>query len=39
MVLLLASAERELSASVTAVNNLFGAKQARQAGEDWIEEL
>jgi hypothetical protein len=37
--LLLASAERELSAFITAVNNLFGVEQARQAGEDWMEEL
>ena len=39
MAQLLASAERELSAFITAVNNLFGAEQARQAGEDWMEEL
>jgi len=39
MAQLLASAERELSAFITAVNNLFGAELARQAGEDWLEEL
>jgi hypothetical protein len=36
---LLASAERELSAFLTAVNDLFGAEQAQQASEDWIGEL
>jgi hypothetical protein len=36
---LLASAERELSAFITAVNELFDAEQARRAAEDWIEEL
>ena len=36
---LLASAERELSAFITAVNGLFDAEQARRAAEDWIEEL
>jgi hypothetical protein len=36
---LLASAEKELSAFLTAVNELFGAEQARQASEDWIGEL
>ncbi len=36
---LLASAERELSAFLTAVNELFGAEQARHASEDWIGEL
>jgi hypothetical protein len=35
----LALAERELSAFVTAVHQLFGAEQARQAGPSWIEEL
>ena len=35
----LALAERELSAFVTAVHQLFGAEQARQAGTSWIEEL
>jgi hypothetical protein len=33
------SAERELSAFITAINNLLGAEQARQASEDWMEEL
>jgi hypothetical protein len=36
---LLASAERELVAFVTAVNELFDSEQARRAAEDWIEEL
>ena len=35
----LALAERELSAFVTAVHQLFGAEQARQAGNIWVEEL
>ena len=35
----LALAERELSAFVTAVHQLFGAEQARKAGTSWIEEL
>ncbi len=35
----LALAERELSAFVTAVHQLFGADQASQAGDIWIEEL
>jgi hypothetical protein len=39
MAQLLASAEREWSAFITTVNNLFGAEQARQAGKDWIVEL
>jgi hypothetical protein len=36
---LLASAERELSAFVAAVNELFDAEQARQAADNWMEEL
>jgi hypothetical protein len=36
---LLASAEKELSAFVAAVNELFDAELARQAADDWIEEL
>ncbi len=36
---LLASAEKEFSAFITAVNELFDAEQARRAAEDWIEEL
>jgi hypothetical protein len=36
---LLASAERELSSFVTAVDELFGAEQALQAAENWLEEL
>ena len=35
----LALAERELSAFVTAVHQLFGAEQARQAADNWMEEL
>jgi hypothetical protein len=36
---LLASAERELSAFFTAINEMFGAEKARRAAEEWIEEL
>jgi hypothetical protein len=32
-------AEREMSAFVSAVDELFGAEQARQSAADWIEEL
>jgi hypothetical protein len=39
MVRLLASAERELSAFVAAVNELFDAELARQAADNWMEEL
>jgi hypothetical protein len=35
----LASAERELSAFVTAVHQLFGPQQARYAADNWMEEL
>jgi hypothetical protein len=35
----LASAERELSAFVTAVHQLFGAEQTSRAADSWIEEL
>lgn len=35
----LALAERELSAFVTAVHQLFGAEQARRAADGRIEEL
>ena len=35
----LALAERELSAFITAVQQLFGAEQAGQARDVWIEEL
>jgi len=35
----LALAERELSAFITAVHQLFGAEQSWQAGNIWIEEL
>jgi len=33
------AAERELGAFLGAVTELFGADQARQAAEDWLEEL
>ncbi len=36
---LLPSAERELAAFAGAVTELFGADQARQAVDDWMEEL
>jgi hypothetical protein len=39
MAQLLASAERELSAFVTAVDQLFDAEQRRKAAINWIEEL
>jgi hypothetical protein len=39
MVPLLASAERELSAFIAAVNELFDAELARQAADNWMEEL
>ena len=39
MAQLLASAERELSAFVTAVNQLFDAEQGREAAKNGIEEL
>jgi len=32
-------AEKELSAFIRAVEELFGAEQARQSALDWIEEL
>ena len=35
----LAPAERELSAFVTAVHQLFGPEQARYAEDNWMEEL
>ena len=35
----LASAERELSAFVAAVHQLFGPEQARYAADNWMEEL
>jgi hypothetical protein len=35
----LALAERELSAFVAAVHQLFGAEQASRAADSWIEEL
>jgi hypothetical protein len=35
----LALAERELSAFVTAVHQLFGAEQAWRAAGSWIKEL
>jgi len=39
MARLLASAERELSAFVTAVNQLFDAEQGREAAKNWIKEM
>ncbi len=36
---LLASAEKELSAFVAAVRQLFGAEQAQKAAGNWIEEF
>jgi hypothetical protein len=39
MVRLLASAERELSAFIAAVNELFDAELAQQAADNWMEEL
>jgi hypothetical protein len=39
MAQLLASAEKELSAHVTVVNQLFGAEQGRKATKTWLEEL
>ena len=35
----LALAEKELSAFITAVHQLFGPEQSWQAGNIWIEEL
>ena len=35
----LASAEKEFSAFVTAVNQLFDAEQGRKAAKSWIEQL
>ena len=35
----LASAERELSAFITAVRQLFGPEQALHAADNWMEEL
>ena len=32
-------AERELSAYIAAVAELFGAEQARVSAEDWLDEL
>ena len=39
MAQLLASSERELSAFITAVNQLFNAEQGRKAAQIWIAEL
>jgi hypothetical protein len=39
MAKLLASAETELSAFVTAVNQFFDAEQGRKGARNWIEEL
>ena len=35
----MASVERELSAFITAVRQLFGPEQARIAADNWMEEL
>jgi len=32
-------AERHLAAFARAVHELYGAEQARQSAEDWVEEL
>lgn len=32
-------AERELSAFLTAVTDLFGPEQARESADDWLSEL
>jgi len=36
---ILPTAARELAAFAHAISELFGAEQARQAVEDWVEEL
>jgi hypothetical protein len=36
---LLRMAERELSAFVNAITQLFGSEQAELAAEDWLQEL
>jgi len=36
---LLVTAERELCAFIAAVNELFDAREARQAAENWMAEL
>ena len=36
---LIAMAERELGAFISAVTELFGSEQARVAAEDWVDEL
>ena len=36
---LMTMAERELSAFVNAVTQLFGAEQAKLSAEDWLQEL
>jgi hypothetical protein len=36
---LMASAERELGAFMTAVSELFGTEHARRAADDWVDEL
>ena len=33
------SAERELSAFIAAVTELFGSEQARLSAQDWLDEL
>jgi hypothetical protein len=36
---LIASAERELGAFMTAVSELFGTEHARRAADDWLDEF
>jgi hypothetical protein len=36
---LMAMAQRELSAFIRAVTDLFGSEQARLSAEDWLDEL
>jgi len=35
----MAAAERELSAFIGAVSQLFGAEEAKLSAEDWLDEL
>ena len=36
---LMASAERELGAFMSAVSGMFGAEHARRAADDWLDEF
>ena len=36
---LMASAERELGAFMSAVSEMFGAEHARRAADDWLDEF